>query len=229
MPAVGAVAPLQRGRILERQFREDGDAMVACLAMQDVMRIAQRRAARRPGTARSRTLVSCRQSTSGPTSRTSRSSPPSAQTHRVDVPGGDPQRQIRRVPAPGVLSRPVVGRDRPVQPCRPRLRSNPYPVGAEPMRLRVRQAGLLWRTLERDRPKSLRRPRSDLLVETAGEPVGRNLEVVAGLQVHPELRLHGEVAGETERRVGGHGAAAVHQIVDALRRHSAGLLPGCTG
>jgi hypothetical protein len=62
------------------------------------------------------------------------------------------------------------------------------------------------------------RVRLDLAIETTGERVGGALEVVAGLEVHPELRLHSEEAGEAERAVGGHGAPAVHEVVNPLHR-----------
>src|SRR5947207_11591975 len=61
-------------------------------------------------------------------------------------------------------------------------------------------------------------PHLDALDARAEALFGR-LQVVALLQVEPELRRRSEVAGEAQRRVGGDAAQAAHDLVDPPRRH----------
>ena len=60
------------------------------------------------------------------------------------------------------------------------------------------------------------------LVEDGGEAVAFGLEVVAGLQVHPEPFGGAEVACEPEGGIGADATLAVHDLVDASRRHPDG-------
>lgn len=50
----------------------------------------------------------------------------------------------------------------------------------------------------------------------SGAIVGQ-LNLVARLEIEPELRINAEVPSEPQRRVGGDGALAVHDLVDPTR------------
>lgn len=46
----------------------------------------------------------------------------------------------------------------------------------------------------------------------------RKLKLIADLQIEPELRLDAEVPPQTQRRIGGDGPFAVHNLVNPPRR-----------
>src|SRR3989338_8376093 len=71
------------------------------------------------------------------------------------------------------------------------------------------------------------RPRRHLALEPRGQLQLRHLQVVARLEVQPEPRLHAEVASEPQRRIGRYAAQALHDLIDAPRRHARRLEPGC--
>ena len=60
----------------------------------------------------------------------------------------------------------------------------------------------------------------DFRFQTGAEPIAFNLQIMPGLQVEPELFGRPEESREAERGVGGDGARAVHNFVDAPRRHT---------
>ncbi|NYI93196.1 hypothetical protein HNR02_006571 [Amycolatopsis endophytica] len=51
------------------------------------------------------------------------------------------------------------------------------------------------------------------------DPVPRPLQVVPGLEAHPELVGRAEEPGQPQRGVRGDGALAVHDLVDPARRY----------
>src|ERR1022692_1093974 len=61
---------------------------------------------------------------------------------------------------------------------------------------------------------SARRAERADAVEGGAEPVFLELEVVAGLEVHPESFRGAEVAGEPQRGVGGDAPLAVDDLID---------------
>ncbi len=66
------------------------------------------------------------------------------------------------------------------------------------------------------------RPREHLHLglESRTQPIARHLEIVPGLQVEPELLGAPEEPREAKRRVRRDGALAMHDLVDAARRHA---------
>ena len=60
------------------------------------------------------------------------------------------------------------------------------------------------------------------LVECAGEWVAFDFEFVAALEIESEPFAGTEVAGETNRGVGGDAAFAVHDLVDPARWYTDG-------
>ena len=63
----------------------------------------------------------------------------------------------------------------------------------------------------------------DFAVELAGNRIFRDLQVVVRLQVHPELRLHAEELPEPQGGIRRDSALALHDLVDAPRRHADAL------
>jgi hypothetical protein len=49
--------------------------------------------------------------------------------------------------------------------------------------------------------------------------LSRHANIVRALQIEPELRAHTEPVAEPQRGVAGDGALALHDLVDAVRRH----------
>src|SRR6185369_1647575 len=67
-------------------------------------------------------------------------------------------------------------------------------------------------------PTPLRRPWPDR-VELVGDLAAAGRELVVGLQAEEEALRQAEVAGETQVRIGGDGALAEHDLVDAAWGH----------
>lgn len=63
----------------------------------------------------------------------------------------------------------------------------------------------------------------DFLPDPVGIAVLGHVEIVAALQVHPELRRRAEVAGQPGRRVGGDRPFAVDDLVDPPRGYGEAL------
>src|SRR4051794_15898249 len=61
--------------------------------------------------------------------------------------------------------------------------------------------------------------RPDFLLDSLSYGAISHVEIVAGLQIDPELGACTEVARQTNRRVRGEGAASAHDIVGARARH----------
>ena len=58
------------------------------------------------------------------------------------------------------------------------------------------------------------------LVEATPKSTPRLLEIVVGLEPHPELFRRAEVARQTQRRVGGDRTLGVDDLVDSTRRYA---------
>src|SRR5437879_3539949 len=61
--------------------------------------------------------------------------------------------------------------------------------------------------------------RRDLSFDAAANCSIRDIEVVAGLKIDPELRRSGEIPGQAKCRVRRNPAAAKHDVIDARARH----------
>src|SRR5690606_34284197 len=64
------------------------------------------------------------------------------------------------------------------------------------------------------------RARPDFLLQPLAERVPRDVQIVARLEIEPELRLHPEIPAEAQGRVRGDGPLAEHDLVDPPRRHA---------
>jgi len=58
------------------------------------------------------------------------------------------------------------------------------------------------------------------IVRSTSRSCSRDFRVVLRLQIHPRLRIDAEKYREAHRRIGGDRPLAVHDFIDAPRRHT---------
>ena len=63
-------------------------------------------------------------------------------------------------------------------------------------------------------------PDDHLVLESIGQALFFDFEIVQGLKVHPEMRFHAEMSGQPQGGISRDGAFSMHDFVDPARRNA---------